>query len=144
MKAYFINTPNGTFGQTEAGCHGYAGQEKVVASVGLDATDDEIAAFMAVADLRLCFTLGNQREAGDQWGEMFPRVEMPIPHTREGLHQAARVATKRRPADPHIAPKSWGQYRIHFGDEPPELANASVQMDGANLAYQRELLAGRA
>ena len=143
MKAYFINTPNGTFGQTEAGCHAYAGQEKVVASVSLDATDAEIAAFMAVADLRLCFTLGNQREAGDQWGEMFPRVEMPIPHTREGLRQAARVATKRRPSDPYIATNSWGQNRIHFGDEP-ELAGASVQMDGANLAYQRELLAGRA
>jgi hypothetical protein len=87
--------------------------------------------------------VGNQRETGDQWGEMFPGVEMPIPHTREGLRQAARVATKRRPSDPHIAPNSWGQHRIHFGDEP-ELAGASVQMDGANLAYQRELLAGRA
>jgi hypothetical protein len=143
MKAYFISSPNGTFGQTDAGCHAYAGQEKVVVSVSLDATDAEIAAFMAVADLRLCFKLGNQRETGDQWGEMFPGVEMPIPHTREGLRQAARVATKRRPSDPHIAPNSWGQHRIHFGDEP-ELAGASVQMDGANLAYQRELLAGRA
>jgi hypothetical protein len=143
MKAYFISSPNGTFGQTDAGCHAYAGQEKVVASVSLDATDAEIAAFMAVADLRLCFKLGNQRETGDQWGEMFPGVEMPIPHTREGLRQAARVATKRRPSDPHIAPNSWGQHRIHFGDEP-ELAGASVQMDGANLAYQRELLGGRA
>ena len=143
MKAYFISSPNGTFGQTGAGCHAYAGQEKVVASVSLDDTDAEIAAFMAVADLRLCFKLGNQHETGNQWGEMFPGVEMPIPHTREGLRQAARVATKRRPSDPHIAPNSWGQHRIHFGDEP-ELAGASVQMDGANLAYQRELLAGRA
>jgi hypothetical protein len=143
MKAYFIRSPNGTFGQTEAGCHAYAGQEVVVASVGLDATDEEIATFMAMADLRLCFTLGNQREAGDKWGEMFPRVEMPIPHTREGLLQAMKVATKRRPSDPHIAPNRWGQHRIHFGDEP-KLAGATVQMDGANLAYQRELLAGRA
>mgnify|MGYP001466685132 CR=1 FL=1 len=142
MKAYFISSPNGTFGQTDAGCHAYAGQEKVVASVSLDATDAEIAAFMAVADLRLCFKLGNQRETGDQWGEMFPGVEMPIPHTREGLRQAARVATKRRPSDPHIAPNSWGQHRIHFDE--PKLAGATVQMDGANLAYQRELLAGRA
>jgi hypothetical protein len=143
MKAYFISSPNGTFGQTDAGCHAYAGQEKVVASVSLDATDAEIAAFMAVADLRLCFKLGNQRETGDQWGEMFPRVEMTVPHTRAGLAAAMRVATKRRPNDPHIAPNSWGQHRIHFGDEP-ELAGASVHIDGANLAYQRELLSGRA
>jgi len=143
MKAYLIISPNGTFGQTEAGCHAYAGHESIVASVGLESTDAEIAAFMAAADLRLHFTLGNQREAGDQWGEMFPRIEMPIPHTREGLRAAIRVAAKRRPSDPYIAPNSWGQHRIHFGDEP-ELAGASVQMDGANLAYQRELLAGRA
>lgn len=143
MKAYFISSPNGTFGQTDAGYHAFTGQEVVVASVGLDATDSEIAAFMAMADLRLCFRLGNQREAGDQWGEMFPIIEMPIPHTREGLRQAMKVAMKRRPSDPHIVPASWGQYRVHFGDEPA-LAGASVQMDGANLAYQRELLAGRA
>jgi len=143
MRAYFIRSTNGTFGQTEAGCHAYAGQEVVVASVGLDATDAEITAFMAVADLRLHFTLGNQREAGDQWGEMFPKVEMPVPHTRAGLAAAMKVATKRRPSDPHIAPNSWAQHRIHFGDEP-ELAGASVQMDRENFAYQRELLAGRA
>lgn len=143
MKAYFISSPNGTFGQTDVGCHAYAGQEKVVASVSLDAADAEIAAFMAIADLRLKFTLGNQRENGDKWGEMFPGVEMPVPHTREGLAEAMKIATKRRPNDPYIAPNSWGQHRIHFGDEP-ELAGASVQMDGANLAYQRELLAGRA
>lgn len=143
MKAYLISIPNGTFGQTEAGCHAYAGREGIVASVSLDDPDEAIAAFMAVADLRLCFELGNQRETGDQWGEMFPPVKMPIPHTRDGLSQAAKVATKRRPNDPRIAPNSWGQHRVHFGDEPG-LAGASVQMDGANLAYQRELLAGRA
>ena len=139
MKAYFISSPEKTFGQTGAGCHACTGLEKVVASVSLDATDAEIAAFMAVADLRLCFKLGNQREAGDKWGEMFPEIKMPIPHTREGLRQAAKITTKRRPNDPYVVPNSWGQYRIHFGDEP-ELAKASVQMDRENLAYQRELL----
>lgn len=143
MKAYFISSPTKTFGQTGAGCHACAGQEVIVTSVGLDSTDAAIAAFMAVADLYLCFTLGNQREAGDQWGEMFPHIRMPIPHTREGLMQAAKVAIKRRPNDPHIVSNYWGQHRIHFGDEP-ELANASVRTDKTNLAYQRELLAGRA
>lgn len=142
MKAYLIHSPAGTFGQTDAGCHTYTGQEVVVASIELDASDAAIAAFMAAADLRLCFTLGNQREIGDKWGEMFPRVEMPVPHTREGLLQAMKVATKRRPSDPHIAPKR-GQYRIHFGSSP-KLAGATVHLDGANLAYQRGLLAGRA
>lgn len=141
MKAYFISSPTGTFGQTDAGCHAYAGQEKIVASVSLDATDEAIADFMAIADLRLSFTLGNQREAGDKWGEMFPRVEMPIPHTQEGLRQTAKIVTKRRPKDPHIV-VGCGQHRIHFGDEP-ELANASVHLDGENLAYQRDLLSGR-
>jgi len=142
MKAYLISSPVKTFGQTGVGSHACAGQERVVASVSLDASDAEVAAFMAVADLNLCLTLGNQREAGDQWGEMFPKVKMPIPHTREGLCQAAKVAVKRRPSDPHID-TGWGQHRVHFGSSP-ELANASVHLDGENLAYQRELLAGRA
>ena len=144
MNAYLIHSPNSTFGQTEAGCHLATGQEAIVASAGLDSSEDEIAEFIATAGMCLCFALGNQREGGDQWGEMFPAVEMPVPPTREGLAAALKVGAKRRPQDPYIRCAQWAQYRLHFGAVPPILEEGSVMLDPTNLAYQREMLAGRA
>lgn len=139
MKAYLIHSPNGTFGQTDAGFHSSFGQESISASAGMDSTDAEISAFILEAGLTLCFKLGDQRAAGDQWGDMFPRVGMPVPPTREGLKMAILVGSKRRRADPHIECDKWGQYRLVFASAPPELRPERIQLDQGNLAYQRAL-----
>lgn len=136
MNAYLINVRESTFGQTEAGCHA-AISETLIAEVAFDATEEEITAFMEKASPQLSFRLGNQREAGDRWGEMFPLVEVPIAPTREGLLTAMKIATKRRPDDPCL--KTAGQTRLVFGENPPEL-HSSTHLDAENLAYQRDLL----
>jgi hypothetical protein len=144
MKAYLIHTPSTTFGQTDAGGHSAHGQEAIVACASLASSDEEIAAFVLEAGLRLCFKLGNQREAGDQWGEMFPLVEVPVPRTREGLAAALKVGAKRLPLDPYITCSRWGQYRLAFAADAPELHASGVSFDAENLAYQKAVLAGRA
>lgn len=137
MKAYYIYSPSSTFGQTEAGEHVARGQEEILASVDVyKSTEEEAANFIRATGMKLVFTLGDQ---GDQWGEMFPRVEIPVEPGREGLIAAAKVATKRRPSDPWLTVRD-GRCKLVFSQEAPELRGPETTFDPANLAYQRSLL----
>ena len=134
-RLYLIEQYDGTFGQTDAGCHSSTGPEKIIASAPLTWGDDtalwaerkaEQLAFLAKAKLVLHFGRHEFRLPGLNVDEFFDVVALL--ETRKG-------------SGPWVSP-SFGPWAIRIMDEVA-LAPASVQIDAANLAYQRELL-GRA
>ena len=112
MKAYYIKTSDNPYYQTTP-IH-----EHVVASVGLNDSEEDIAAFIQLAGVELCFTLCQFEDDDIYTGHQVQKIKIPIPHTREGLRDAIKIATRRGYGDPYISASGWGQYRLHFGSKP--------------------------
>ena len=144
-KIYAIQRHCATFGQTSAGCHTALGDEKIVAEAPvyqhMDGWKELQEAFMAsvqpvlqVSTCRKTHPSESGYERTLQGGVGIPMVGIQGFNALVGLLESnpTKGVTISTPG-----------IRLVIGCQSPELALASIQMDGTNLAYQREKLAGR-
>lgn len=135
-KLYAIQQHSYTFGQTDAGCHTATSDEEIIAEATLWDNSrlwevyEEKENFMKAVQPTL------HAPAGDQW------IEMPIDMTVKGFDAMVKVLKNRTPSQAYV--QAGEGVRLVLSETPPVLKESGVEYDQANLAYQRELLAGKA
>ena len=144
-RIYAVSRYTGNFGQSPAGCHMVLGGEEIVAEAPVYQHHDggwrEVQeVFMEVVRPVLCVSTRRRTlpcESRDEKimhsGVGIPMIGIPGFDALIGLLESEPI---------NGVEVSTPGIRLVIADRPPELAPGSVQMDGTNLAYQREVLAG--
>ncbi len=144
-KIYAVSRHTVTFGQTPAGCHVAFGEEKIFAEAPVyqhrDGWREEQEAFMLLVNPTLHVSTCRKTRPCESGYEKTLHGSVGIPMVGVPGFNALIGLLSSNPIK-GVGVSTPG-IRLVIADRPPELAPASVQMDGTNLGYQREKLAGR-
>lgn len=142
-RIYAVSRYTGNFGQSPAGCHMVLGEEEIVAEAPVyqhqDGWKELQEAFMVIVQPILHVSIRRQTLPCEwfvktQNGTVgIPMLGIPGFNALIGLLESEPI---------NGVEVSTPGIRLVIADRPPELAPGSVQMDGTNLAYQQEVLAG--